>query len=100
MVRHLRLYGFNTIIGITFLAIAFSILLPYPSPIAEYLSYLVSYCLVNPGIGLVTVGICGFGRHHFKDYRQLFTIYAVPLIPLLLFALYLMILEYSYSFRF
>ena len=91
--KHLGLYGFITGLGIIFLAIAFSVL-----PLAEYLSwllparYFVSYCLFGGGTGLVTVGMCGFGRQHFKDYRQLFTLYAVSLIPLSILAMYVIIL--------
>ena len=92
--KHPKLvYGFITVLGITFLAITFSIL-----PLVEYLSwllhapYFVSYCLFGGGTGLVTIGICGFGRQHFKDYRQLFTLYAIPLIPLSILAMYVIIL--------
>lgn len=89
--KHSRIScGLLAILGIVFLTL---VLAGSYLDAADAVSILASLSLrklglwfVLSGIVLVTVGICGIVRQHFKNHRNLFTALAVPLIPSLTFA--------------
>lgn len=92
--RHSRfIYGFVVVLGFVFLALV--LVCSYLRAI-DSVSNLVSLSspqlgswFVIGGIALLTVGVLGIGRQHFKKRRKLFTVLAVLLIPPLIFGAFL-----------
>ena len=89
MVKHCRLFGFITVLGIAFLGVFFAILY-WSGQSAELTRFFMSTPLVGlllfiiflfGGTAIFTVGICGILRHYFKHNQNLFTILAAILIP-------------------
>jgi hypothetical protein len=96
MVKHFRLYGFFTVLGIVLLIIFFTIMFDDAiynyiwellSPIQHLLTCLLWFCLLG-GPFLLIVGVVGIGRQHFKNEGNLFTVLTVEIVPLLVFFLF------------
>jgi hypothetical protein len=94
--KHPRLFGFITVLGIVLLIIFFTIMFDDAiynyiwellSPIQHLLTCLLWFCLLG-GPFLLIVGIVGIGRQHFKNEGNLFTVLTVEIVPLLVFFLF------------
>ena len=99
MVRHSRLVGLITALGIVFLAISLLSLswsgsgldvLTY-LPRAEWAGVFMLFCFFG-GTIFLTSGICGIGGLYFKNEKREFTALAVILIPSFIFALLFLIM--------
>ena len=92
MVKHTKLFAFIAVLGAAFITIFLVFLycdfylnrdiwseLLAPS---YYLIGIFGYFLLFGGPILLVVGTLGMGRQHFKNHKNLFTVFTVVLIPL------------------
>ena len=89
--KHSRLlFGFMTVLGIALLSIFFTVtadgaiyiyIWGLLSSIQHLFTFFGWFCLLG-GTVLLTAGICGIGRQYFRDdFRDLFSLFAVLVIP-------------------
>jgi len=103
MVKHSKLFGFITVLGIVFVAV-FSTILYWGAASSDellelyalvpitYLYYLMLFFPIGGTVFLI-VGILGIGRQYFKNHRNLFTVLTIVLVPLLIFALIVLMIS-------
>ncbi len=81
------------VLGIIFIAIILREFGSYDRPLSVLLqsqrdlfAFVVFFCSIG-GTAFIIIGILGIGRQYFKNHKDLFTIFTVILIPLLIYAL-------------
>jgi hypothetical protein len=90
-VKHLRLYGFITVLGIVLLTISFTVY-HWSVSLGVFITYSVGYLfafLFFSGTVFLTAGIWGIGKHYSKNNGSLFALYAIQLVVVCIFFLYM-----------
>ena len=95
--KHPRLYGFITVLGIVLLTVFFAILYQknfgsestFASLSSIPLFTPVSWFCLSGGTVFLTAGIWGIGKHYSKNNESLFALYAIQLILACFFFLYI-----------